>query len=74
VRWLLRGLGITPVLAERGREPGSGLGGLRWFVGRTLAWLQAFGRLRRRLDRLTGLQEAFLRLACALICRRFVDT
>ena len=31
-------------------------------------------RLRRRLDRLTELQEAFLRLACAMICLRFVGT
>jgi transposase len=74
VRWLLRWLGITPVLAERGREHGSGLGVLRWYVERTISWLHAFGRLRRRLDRLTELQEAFLRLACAVICLRFVGT
>lgn len=72
VRSLLRWLGITPVLAERGREHGSGLGELRWYVERTLAWLHAFGRLRRRLDRRAELQEAFLRLACAVICLRFV--
>jgi transposase len=46
----------------------------RWFVERTISWLHAFGRLRRRLDRLTELQEAFLRLACAVICLRFVGT
>jgi transposase len=74
VRWLLRWLGITPVLAERGREHGSGLGVLRWYVERTISWLHAFGRLRRRLDRLTEIQEAFLRLACAVICLRFVET
>jgi transposase len=72
LRTLLRWLGITPVLAERGREHGSGLGVLRWFVERTISWLHAFGRLRRRLDRLTEIQEAFLRLACALICLRFL--
>src|SRR5579872_1052431 len=74
LRELLRWLGITPVLAKRNREHGSGLGKLRWFVERTISWLHAFGRLRRRLDRLTELQEAFLRLACALICLRFVET
>jgi transposase len=74
LRRLLRWLGITPVLAERGREHGSGLGKLRWYVERTIAWLHAFGRLRRRLDRLTELQQAFLRLACALICLGFVGT
>jgi transposase len=73
VRWLLRWLGIQPVLAERGREHGSGLGVLRWYVERTISWLHAFGRLRRRLDRLTELQEAFLRLACAVICMRFIS-
>src|SRR6201981_798067 len=64
VRQLLRWLGITPILGERGREHGSGLGVYRWFVERTIAWLHSFGRLRRRLDRLTEVQEAFLHLAC----------
>jgi transposase len=73
VRWLLRWLGITPVLARRNREHGSGLGVVRWFVERTISWLHAFGRLRRRLDRLTEIQEAFLRLACTVICLRFID-
>jgi hypothetical protein len=69
---LLRWLGIGPVLAKRGREHGSGLGVYRWFLERTVAWLHNFGRLRRRLDRYTELQEAFLRLACDLLCLRFV--
>jgi len=73
VRRLLRWLGITPVLAERNTENGSGLGVFRWFVERSLSWLHSFGRLRRRLDRLTEIQEAFLRLACGLICLRFVS-
>jgi transposase len=72
VRQLLRWLGITPVLGKRRREHGSGLGVLRWFIERTLAWLHSFGRLRRRLDRLTEIQEAFLRLALALICLQFL--
>jgi len=72
VRQLLRRLGITPVLAKRGREHGGGLGVHRRFVERTIAWLHSFGRLRRRLDRSTELQEAFLQLACDLICLRFV--
>jgi len=48
------------------------LGAFRWFVERTTSWLHAFGRLRRRLDRLTEVQEAFFRLACALIRLRLV--
>ncbi len=52
LRILLRWLGITPVLAARNTEHGSGLGVYRWFVERTISWLHSFGRLRRRLDRL----------------------
>jgi transposase len=73
VRRVLRRLGITPILAERNTAHGSGLGVFRWFVERTIAWLHSFGRLRRRLDRLTEIQEAFRHLACALICSRFLD-
>jgi transposase len=72
VRQGLRGQGITPILAARKTEHGSGLGVFRWFVERTISWLHSFGRLRRRLDRDTEIQEAFLRLACALICLRFL--
>jgi transposase len=72
VRRILRWLGITPLLGKRNTEHGSGLGVYRWFVERTISWLHSFGRLRRRLDRLTEIQEAFLRLACALICLRFL--
>lgn len=74
VRKLLRWLGITPVLAARYTESGSGLGVFRWFVERTISWLHQFGRLRRRLDRLTELQNAFLQLGCALICLRFLGS
>ena len=39
----------------------------------TIAWLHSFfAGLRRRLDRGTELQDAFLQLACGLICPRFV--
>jgi transposase len=72
VRQLLRWLGITPLLAERGTEHGSGLGVFRWFIERTISWLHQFGRLRRRLDRETALQQAFLELACSLICLSFL--
>jgi transposase len=73
LRELLRELGITPILPERNSDE-EGLGVWRWFVERTISWLHAFGRLRRRLDRLTDLQNAFLRLACALICLRLLGS
>jgi transposase len=74
LRMVLRWLGITPQLADRHTENGSGLGKFRWFVERTISWLHSFGRLRGRLDRLTELQEAFLRLGCALVCLRMLVT
>jgi hypothetical protein len=67
VRQLLRWLGITPILPERSSEEG-GLGKLRWFVERTISWLHSFGRLRRRLDRLTELQKP----SCAWAAPLFV--
>jgi transposase len=67
VRVLLRWLGITPVLAGRNTERGSGPGVCRRFVERTVSWLHSFGRLRRRPDRLAEIPGAFLRLACGLI-------
>jgi transposase len=73
VRTLLRWLGIVPVLAARNTNHGSGLGVFRWVVERSISWLHSFGRLRRRLDRLTEFQQAFLQLACALICLRFLN-
>lgn len=74
VRQILRWLGITPVLAARNTEHGSKLGVFRWVVERTIAWLHQLGRLRRRLDRLTEIQHAFLQLGCSLICLRFLSS
>ena len=74
LRTLLRWLGVTPVLGKRYREHGSGLGKFRWYVERTISWLHSFGRLRRRLDRLTEIQEAFLRLACSMICLGYLSS
>ena len=74
LRQVLRWLGITPVLARRNTEHGSGLGKSRWFVERTISWLHALGRLRRRLDRLVDIQEAFLRLGCSIVCLRFLTS
>ena len=72
LRRLLRWLGVTPVLARRRTGHGSGLGVYRWVVERTIAWLHSLGRLRRRLDRKVEVQEAFLQLACALICLNYL--
>jgi len=71
-RQWLRHLGIEPVLAKRNMPHGSGLGVHRWVVERTLSWLHQFRRLRIRYERRADMHEAFMTLACALICWRFL--
>jgi transposase len=68
----LRVRGIRPILARRYRGHGSGLGRTRWVVERTLAWLHRFRRLTVRYERRACVHEAFLTLACALVCWYFV--
>jgi Transposase DDE domain len=46
----------------------SGLGRSRWVVERTFAWLNQFRRLRVRYEKRADIHEAFLALACALLC------
>ena len=64
----LRDRGIKPVIAKRRTEHGSGLGKFRWVVERTHSWLRNFRRLRIRFDRRADIHEAFLKLACSLVC------
>lgn len=68
----LRQRGITPHLARRNTEHGSGLGVYRWVSERTLSWLHQFRRLRTRFDRRDDIREAFMTLAESLICFRFL--
>ena len=69
-RKALRARHISPVIALRGTEHGSGLGVYRWVVERTLAWLRQFRRLRVRYERRADIHEAFLSIGCSLICFR----
>ena len=66
----LRRRGITAEIARRGTDHGSGLGRHRWVVERTFAWLHQFKRLLVRYDRRHEIHEAFLALACCLVCFR----
>ncbi|GAB3979426.1 hypothetical protein GCM10027615_55810 [Plantactinospora veratri] len=66
----LRTRGITPVIARRGVPHGSGLGTRRWVVEQTIALLHWFRRLRIRWEIRDDIHEAFLTLACAIICWR----
>jgi len=64
----LRRRGIEPVLAKRRTLHGSGLGVYRWVVERAESWLHQNRHLKLRYDRRDDIHEAFLALACALIC------
>jgi transposase len=66
----VRAKGIRPLIARRGVEHGSGLGVHRWVVEQTLALLHWFRRLRIRWEIRDDIHEAFLSLACSIICWR----
>jgi transposase len=66
----LRAKGITPVIARRGTHHGSGLGTRRWVVEQTIALLHWLRRLPTRWEIRDDIHEAFLTLACAIICWR----
>jgi transposase len=60
--------GIRPQIARRRTGHGSGLGVYRWVVERALSWLHKYRRLKLRYERRADIHEAFLAMACALIC------
>ncbi len=66
----LRRRGVTPVIARRGTEHGSGLGTVRWVVERTFAHLHNLRRLRIRYERSAELHLAFMLLCGAVVCQR----
>jgi transposase len=68
----LRDRGIDPKLAKRRTEHGSGLGVHRWVVERFFAWAHGLRKLRLVTERTAEAQLAFLNLACAVICFRFL--
>lgn len=69
-RMKLSGRAIATEIARRNTPHGSGLGVFRWFVEQALALLHQFKRLRVRDDRDDGVHEAFMTIACAMICWR----
>ncbi len=72
LRRALRRRGITPRIARRGIESSDRLGRFRWIVERSLAWLVTSRKLAIRYDRQAVSVLAFLHLACALICLRYL--
>lgn len=69
-RKLVRAKGIQPHFARRGVEHGSGLGVYRWVVEQAFALLHWFRRLRIRWEVRDDIHEAFLSIACSIICWR----
>lgn len=55
-------------IARKGIDSSEKLGRHRWVVERTLSWLSRYRRLTIRYERRADIHEAFLTLACALIC------
>jgi len=62
--------GITPRIARKNTDHGSGLGKTRWVVERTFAWLHQHKRLRTRYELRADIHLGLLQLACVLICYR----
>lgn len=69
-RMKLSARAIATEIARRNTPHGSGLGVFRWHVEQTLSLLHQFKRLRMRDDRDDIVHEAFMTLACAMICWR----
>ncbi len=69
----LRRRGIKPRIARRGIESSERLGRHRWVAERTLAWLNRYRRLKVRYEKRADIHQAFLSLACALVCWNFVQ-
>ena len=65
--------GIVPRIARRGVESSERLGRHRWVVERTLSWIARSRRLAVRYERRDDIHLAFLVLACAAICFRFLQ-
>ncbi|WP_330309947.1 MULTISPECIES: transposase [unclassified Streptomyces] len=70
VRSDLRRRRIMPVISRKGAPNIKGLGKLRCVVEQTFALLHQFKRLAVRWERRVELHDAFLSLACGLICWR----
>lgn len=73
IRRPLRRRRITPMIARRGEDHGSGLGVYRWVVEPPFAWLNQYRRLRVRYEKRDDMHQAFLNIGCALICWKVIQ-
>lgn len=67
-RWSLRKRGIKPRIARKAVESSERLGRWRWVVERTFSWISRYRRMVVRYERRADIHEAFLQVACSLIC------
>jgi len=72
-RKALRQRGIQARIARRGIDSSERLERHRWVVERTHAWFAGFGKLRICFERQIDTHMALLKIACAVICLRFVE-
>jgi transposase len=73
IRKAFRRRRITPMIARRNQEHGSGLGIFRYVVEACFDWLFQWRRLRVRYEKRPDIHDAFLKLACAMICWRKLE-
>jgi transposase len=69
-RDLCRRFGAEPHIHKRGQPHGSGLGGRRWPVERSNAWVLDNRRLALRYDRLGFVIQSLLQAACVFLVAR----
>lgn len=72
IRQPLRRRHVTPLIAKRRTEHGSGLGKYRYVVEAAFDWLFNQRRLRLRYEKRDDIHQAFLIIGCLLICWRRV--
>jgi transposase len=73
IRAPLRQRRITPYIAKRNTEHGSGLGKHRCVVEAVFSWLFNYRRLRVRYEKRDDIHTAFLTIGCLLICWNRVE-
>jgi transposase len=73
IREPLRRRHIGPTIGHRNDEHGSGLGMLRYVVEACFEWLFQWRRLRVRYEKRADIHQAFLTLACAMVCWRRLE-
>ena len=66
-RALCRRFGAEPCIHKRGQPHGSGLGGRRWPVERSNAWVLENKRLALRYDRIGFIVQSLLQAACLFL-------